>query len=54
MKTLMVAVALATVFDAPAFAQSVNAWGWKGGFAAPASAKSANDLPHARRDLFQE
>jgi hypothetical protein len=41
MKTLMVAVALATVFAAPAFAQSVNAWGWKGGLAAPASAKSA-------------
>jgi hypothetical protein len=41
MKTLMAAVALATVFAAPAFAQSVNAWGWKGGLAAPASAKSA-------------
>jgi len=41
MKTLMTAVALATVFAAPAFAQSVNAWGWKGAVAAPASAKSA-------------
>jgi hypothetical protein len=41
MKTLIAAVALATVFAAPAFAQSVNAWGWKGGLAAPASAKSA-------------
>ena len=41
MKTLMAAVALATVFAAPAFAQSVNAWGWKGAVAAPASAKSA-------------
>ena len=41
MKTLMVAVALATVFAAPVFAQSVNAWGWKGAVAAPASAKSA-------------
>ena len=41
MKTLMTAVALATVFAAPAFAQSVNAWGWKGAVAAPASAKAA-------------
>jgi hypothetical protein len=41
MKTLMAAVALATVFAAPAFAQSVSAWGWKGAVAAPASAKSA-------------
>jgi len=41
MKTLMAAVAFATVFAAPVFAQSVNAWGWKGAVAAPASAKSA-------------
>ena len=41
MKTLMAAVAFATVFAAPAFAQSVNWWGWKGALAAPASAKSA-------------
>ena len=41
MKTLVAAVAFATVFAAPVFAQSVNAWGWKGGLAAPASAKSA-------------
>jgi len=41
MKTLIAVVAFATVFAAPVFAQSVNAWGWKGGLAAPASAKSA-------------
>jgi hypothetical protein len=41
MKTLMAAVAFATVFAAPAFAQSVHAWGWKGALDAPASAKSA-------------
>ena len=41
MKTLIAAVAFATVFVAPVFAQSVNAWGWKGAVAAPASAKSA-------------
>jgi hypothetical protein len=41
MKTLMAAVALPTVFAAPAFAQSVSAWGWKGALAAPASATSA-------------
>ena len=41
MKTLIAAVAFATVFAAPAFAQSVHAWGWKGALAAPASAKSA-------------
>jgi hypothetical protein len=41
MKTLMAAVAFATVFAAPVFAQSVNSWGWKGALAAPASAKSA-------------
>src|SRR5262249_61858478 len=41
MKTLIAAVAFAMALAAPAFAQSVNAWGWKGGLAAPASAKSA-------------
>jgi hypothetical protein len=41
MKTLIAAVALAMVFAAPAFAQSVNAWGWKGAVAAPASTTSA-------------
>ena len=41
MKTLIAAVAFATVFAAPAFAQSVHAWGWKGALDAPASAKSA-------------
>jgi hypothetical protein len=41
MKTLIAAVAFAAVLAAPAFAQSSNAWGWKGGLAAPASAKSA-------------
>jgi hypothetical protein len=41
MKTLIAAVAFAAVLAAPAFAQSVNAWGWKGGLAAPASAQSA-------------
>lgn len=41
MKALIAAVVFATVFAAPAFAQSVNAWGWKGAVAAPASAKSA-------------
>jgi hypothetical protein len=41
MKTLIAAVALAMVFAAPAFAQSVNAWGSKGAVAAPASAPSA-------------
>ena len=41
MKTLMVAVALATVFAAQAFAQSVKAWRWKGALAAPAGATSA-------------
>jgi len=41
MKTLIAAVAFAAVFAAPAFAQSVHAWGWKGALAAPASAKSA-------------
>ncbi len=42
MKTLIAAVAFATVFAAPVFAQSVHAWGWKGALAAPASAKSAH------------
>lgn len=41
MKTLIAAVAFATVLVAPAFAQTENAWGWKGASAAPASAKSA-------------
>jgi hypothetical protein len=41
MKTLIAAVAFATVFAAPAFAQSVHVWGWKGALAAPASATSA-------------
>ena len=41
MKTLIAAVAFVAVFAVPVFAQSVNAWGWKGALAAPASAKSA-------------
>ena len=41
MKTLIAAVAFAMALAAPAFAQSVHAWGWKGALAAPASAKSA-------------
>jgi len=41
MKTLMAAVAFAAVFAAPAFAQSVHAWVWKGALDAPGSAKSA-------------
>ncbi len=41
MKTLIVAVAFATVAAAPAFAQSTNFWSWKGASAAPASATSA-------------
>jgi hypothetical protein len=41
MKTLMAAVAFAMLLAAPAFAQSVSAWGWKGALAAPASATSA-------------
>jgi hypothetical protein len=41
MKALVAAVAFATVFGGPVFAQSVNAWGSKGALAAPASAKSA-------------
>ena len=41
MKALIAAIVFATVFGAPAFAQSVSAWGWKGALAAPASAKSA-------------
>ena len=40
MKTLIAAVAFAAAFAAPAFAQSVNTWGWKGALAAPASATS--------------
>ena len=41
MKTLIAAVAFATVFAAPVFAKSVHAWGWKGALDAPGSAKSA-------------
>jgi hypothetical protein len=41
MRTLIAAIAFAAVLAAPAFAQSVHAWGWKGALAAPASAKSA-------------
>ena len=42
MKTLMVAVAFATVFAAPAFAQTERAWKWKGSpYAAPAGASAA-------------
>jgi hypothetical protein len=46
MKTVIAAVALATVFAAPAFAQTENAWKWKGSpYAAPASATSAYAAP---------
>ena len=43
MKTLIAAVAFATVFAAPAFAQCMTwaQWGCKSALAAPASAKSA-------------
>jgi hypothetical protein len=41
MKTLIAAAAFAAVLAAPAFAQSGNAWGWKGALTAPASAQSA-------------
>ena len=42
MKTLMVAVAFATVFATLAFAQTENAWKWKGSpYAAPADASAA-------------
>ena len=41
MKALIAAVAFAMALAAPAFAQSVNAWGWKGALAASASTKSA-------------
>jgi hypothetical protein len=41
MKTLIAAVTFAAVLAAPAFDQSANARAWKGGLAAPASAKSA-------------
>jgi hypothetical protein len=59
MKTLIAAVAFATVFAAPAFAQC-NSWGsWKGAIAAPASAKSAyaasfNDRRSALSDRRSE
>jgi hypothetical protein len=41
MKALMAAVAFAMALAAPALAQSVHAWGWKGALDAPGSAKSA-------------
>jgi hypothetical protein len=41
MKMLIAAAAFAAVLAAPAFAQSTNAWVWKGGLAAPASATFA-------------
>jgi hypothetical protein len=62
MKTLIAAVAFATVFAAPAFAECWNSWGsWgcKGAVAAPASAKSAyaasfNDRRSALSDRRSE
>ena len=59
MKTLIAAVAFAAVFAAPAFAQSVHAWGWKGALDAPGSAKSAyaasfNDRRSALSDRRSE
>ncbi len=41
MKTLIAAVAFAMALAAPAFAQSVHTWGWKGALAAPTSPTSA-------------
>jgi len=41
MKTLIIAVAFATVAAAPAFARSANPWSWKGASGAPATATSA-------------
>jgi hypothetical protein len=55
MKTLIAAVAFATVFAAPAFAQCWNSWGsWgcKGALAAPASAAAAFNRP--RRVVLAE
>jgi hypothetical protein len=61
MKTLIAAVAFATVFAAPAFAQcnSWGSWGCKGAVAAPASARSAyaasfNDRRSALSDRRSE
>ena len=61
MKTLIAAVAFATVFAAPAFAQCMTwaQWGCKSALAAPASAKSAyaasfNDRRRALSDRRAE
>ena len=62
MKTLIAAVAFATVFAAPAFAECWNSWavlGCKSALAAPASAKSAyaasfNDRRSALSDRRSE
>jgi|APPan5920702963_1055757.scaffolds.fasta_scaffold50245_2 hypothetical protein len=61
MKTLIAAVAFATVFAAPAFAQCMTwaQWGCKSALAAPASAKSAyaasfNDRRSALSDCRSE
>jgi len=61
MKTLIAAVAFATVFAAPAFAQCMTwaQWGCKSALAAPASAKSAyaasfNDRRSALSDRRSE
>ena len=61
MKTLVAAVAFATVFVAPAFAQCMTwaQWGCKSALAAPASAKSAyaasfNDRRSALSDRRSE
>ena len=61
MKTLVAAVAFATVFAAPAFAQCMTwaQWGCKSALAAPASAKSAyaasfNDRRSALSDCRSE
>jgi hypothetical protein len=61
MKTLIAAVAFATVFAAPAFAQCMTwaQWGCKSAVAAPASAKSAyaasfNDWRSALSDRRSE
>ena len=61
MKTLIAAVAFATVFAAPAFAQCMTwaQWGCKSALAAPASAQSAyaasfNDRRSALSDRRSE
>jgi len=61
MKTLIAAVAFATVFAAPAFAQCMTwaQWGCKSALAAPASAKSTyaasfNDRRSALSDRRSE